>query len=215
MPFLLLDLSHWSKLFIEGHLMGVSLCSVLGGCLKKKASCFVPLRFWSTSCRIQQGWKCFVNGSLIWLALGSSSNICLWNTVLTVFVWLCGKIKPFYCCWDFFENFVLMLAICRIQHNLTDKSYSSFLILTFPELPYLNASQSISFFVEFFCLYEMRCQISSLLAKRQRRSRVCNIEIENSSGYIKMLFYKSALLCLLRFLSLCICIGAIPTPVMA
>lgn len=35
MPFLLLDLLHWSRQFIESHLMGASLCSVLDDCLKK------------------------------------------------------------------------------------------------------------------------------------------------------------------------------------
>lgn len=103
----------------------------------RKASCFVPLRFWSISCRIQQGWKCFVNESLIWIVLGSSSHICLWNSVLTVFVWLCGKSKPF---WGLSVNFVLMLANYRIQAILTDKSSSS-LIPTLTVLTYLHVFQ--------------------------------------------------------------------------
>lgn len=55
-----------------------------------------------------------------------------------------------------------MLAIYRIQTILTDKSSSS-VILTLPVLTHL-------------C--ETRCQISSLLSKRQRTSWVCNRDKE-------------------------------------
>ena len=43
----------------------------------------------------------------------------------------------------FFENFVLMLVIYRIQAILTDKSSSS-VIPTLPVLTYLNVSQKFS-----------------------------------------------------------------------
>lgn len=90
-----------------------------------------------------------------------------------------------------------MLAIYRIQAILTDKSSFS-LIPTLLVLTKCFSKVVLPSFVEFFWLYEIRCRISSLITKRQRRSWVCNIETENSSGYVWMLFQKSALLCLLR-----------------
>lgn len=103
------------------------------------------LRFLSLGCRIQQGWNCSVNGSLIWLALNSRSGICLWSTVPIQFLYDSVLLKLVRRC----------LQSCRIQAILLDKS-SSPLIPTLTVVTYLNVSQKKLSFLLLIALPFMR-----------------------------------------------------------